>query len=205
MRWMDRLHNALVVERRARVLSAHIAPLIPEHAWLLDVGAGDARIASRLLQLRPDIQMTCVDVLVRPVTALPVLPYDGTRLPFRDFAFDCALLVDVVHHAEEPRALLKEAKRVASRCILLKDHLLQGLLARQTLRLMDEVGNVRHGVALRYNYWTPAEWRAALAALGLTATCWRIRLGIYPWPADLVFGRSLHFVARLERNEEGTP
>lgn len=204
MRWTDRLHNALVVERRERVLSGHIAPLIPRRSWLLDIGAGSARIAAWLTQLRQDIHITCIDVLVRPQTALPVLPFDGTRLPFRDSAFDCVLLVDVVHHAAEPQSLLREAARVASRCIVLKDHLLQGLLARQTLRWMDDVGNVRHGVDLRYNYWTPAEWRAVVADLGLNITYWQTTLGIYPWPADLLFGRSLHFVARLERNTEGT-
>ena len=57
-----------------------------------------------------------------------------------------------------PRQLLREAVRVARRGLLIKDHTLTGFLAGPTLRLMDRVGNQRHGVALPYNYWTQQQW-----------------------------------------------
>ena len=62
---------------------------------------------------------------------------------------------------------------------------------------MDWVGNARHGVALPYNYWSHRRWSETFHELGLTLTAMRQDLHIYRAPLDLVFGRSLHFVATL--------
>ena len=107
------------------------------------------------------------------------------------------MLVDVLHHADDPFGLLGEAARVARGCVLIKDHLRQGLLARQTLEFMDRMGNARFDVALPFNYWTPRQWNEAFDKLGLDVTSWQGRLGLYPWPLNLAFGRGLHFVAVL--------
>jgi hypothetical protein len=63
---------------------------------------------------------------------------------------------------------------------------------------MDWVGNARHGVALPYNYWPRSKWLDAFNDLDLRLNVWKEDLGLYPWPANLVFERSLHFVARLD-------
>jgi hypothetical protein len=81
--------------------------------------------------------------------------------------------------------------------VLLKDHLADGFLAHSTLRFMDDVGNARHGVPLPHTYWSRQEWEAAFARLGLRVEHFTTRLGLYPWPTSLLFGRKLHFVARL--------
>ena len=62
------------------------------------------------------------------------------------------MFCDVLHHAEEPVEIIREAVRVARHCVVIKDHLVQGLFARRTLRLMDFVGNAPHGIVLPYNY-----------------------------------------------------
>jgi hypothetical protein len=64
---------------------------------------------------------------------------------------------------------------------------------------MDRVGNARHGVALPYNYWRRAQWLQEFERAGLSPTLWKDSLHLYPWPASLLFDRSLHFVSRLER------
>lgn len=137
-----------------------------------------------------------IDVLVRETTHVPVEKYDGLTLPRGDGALDVAMLVDVLHHAEDPRRLLAEAARVA-RWVVIKDHLAEGWLAVPRLRLMDYVGNARHGVALRYDYWPRRGWDAAFAAAGLRVDAWNERLGLYPFPASWIFEKGLHFVARL--------
>jgi SAM-dependent methyltransferase len=200
MSLIAKAHGALVFDRRVRVLAGHLAPLLPQSASVLDVGCGDGSIARAILEQRGDLALSGVDVLVRPKTHTPVEPYDGKRLPRPDASIDAVMFVDVLHHTDDPAILLAEARRVARRCIVIKDHLRDGILAGPTLRLMDWVGNAPHGVALPYNYWPESRWRATLAALGLTATSWHTRLGLYPFPAGLAFDRGLHFVARLERN-----
>ncbi len=64
---------------------------------------------------------------------------------------------------------------------------------------MDWVGNAPHGVALPYNYWSERRWLEAFEAVELNVASWRSDLNIYPWALDLVLGRRLHFLARLEK------
>jgi hypothetical protein len=87
--------------------------------------------------------------------------------------------------------------RVARKAIVIKGHTLNGFMAGLTLRFLDWVGNARHAVALPYNYWPQQRWREAFATLGLTIGVWKKELRLYPRPANWVFGRSLHFIARL--------
>jgi SAM-dependent methyltransferase len=192
------VHERLVYGRRIRVLARHLAELLPAGAKVLDVGAGDGLLASRVRALRPDLDVQGVDVLVRAETHIPVERFDGTTLPYADDAFDAIMMVDVLHHATEQDRLLAEISRVASRCVVIKDHFVRGVLAEPTLKLMDWVGNARHGVSLPYAYWTPSRWSEAFERAGLRVLEQRDAVGLYPWPASLLFDRGLHFIARLE-------
>jgi SAM-dependent methyltransferase len=196
---LEHIHSGFVYDRRIRVLSGHLAELIPSQSRVLDVGAGDGLLAHTIRQRRTDIEMTGIDVLVRGHTHVPVEAFDGKCIPYEDASFDIVMFVDVLHHAEDPSQLLREAARVARRALLIKDHTLTGFLAGPTLRLMDRVGNQRHGVALPYNYWTRQQWLQNIDALCLKIGAWKSKLGLYTWPANFLFDRSLHFVARLDR------
>lgn len=196
---IERIHQGLVFSRRVRKLADHLAELLPPCAVVLDVGCGDGLIDRLILSKRPDVRIRGVDVLVRSRTHVPVEPFDGHTLPFADGEFDVVMFVDVLHHTTDPMVLLREASRVAGEAVVIKDHTADGLLAGPTLRFMDHVGNARHGVALPYNYWPEQRWRDAFRELGLSVAEWKKDLGLYPWPASWVFGRSLHFVARLQR------
>jgi SAM-dependent methyltransferase len=197
VRWTEEVHGAYVHGRRLRVLVNVIAPLLPQVARVLDIGAGDGQLARGLMRRRPDVTIEGIDTLVRPETAIRVHEYDGHVIPFGDGEFDAAILVDVIHHADDQPAVLREARRVVRDCVIVKDHLREGLLAQTTLRFMDAVGNRRYGVALPYQYLSRAEWRELFATVALTPDVERRHLGLYPWPASLLFERGLHFVARL--------
>jgi SAM-dependent methyltransferase len=201
MKAIVRFHSNYVHTRRVQRLCEFLSELIPKNATVLDVGCGDGWLADLIMQKRPDVQISGVDVLVRPTTKIPVRQFDGEKLPFANRSFDVVMFVDVLHHTENPRILLGEAVRTARRSILIKDHTRNGFLANETLRLMDWVGNAQHGVALPYNYWTLDEWRKAFDELNLKPRVWRRKLNLYPAPADWIFGRSLHFVSLLETNQ----
>ncbi len=198
MNWTERLHEGYVFGRRVKRLSGHLAELIPQNATVLDVGCGDGRLAAQISKSRPDLAMKGLDVLIRPQSQIPVKAFDGCVIPEPDKSIDVVMLVDVLHHAQDPEALLREACRVARRALVIKDHLRDGFLATETLRFMDRVGNARHGVSLPYNYWPRSQWLHIFKTLGLHIADWRDRLGLYPWPASWVFERSLHFAARLD-------
>ena len=199
-----RVHNALVHQRRVRVLARHLSELLPPNVFVLDVGSGDGLLASRVLAHRGDLKWTAIDTLVRPKTHLPVHLFKGDRLPFADKEFDFVFFVDVLHHTDDPMVWLREAVRVARTGIVIKDHLREGVCAGPTLRFMDWLGNAGWGVRLPYNYWDAAQWKRAWEQLSLQTEEERITLGLYPWWANWVFGRSLHFVARLRLRQSGT-
>jgi SAM-dependent methyltransferase len=198
MTLVGKLHTKMVFGRRVRVLSEMLAERVPAAARsLVDVGCGDGQIAHLVAEKHGNLQITGVDVLVRPTTWIPVQAFDGTTLPLADQSVDVAMFVDVLHHTIDPVVLLREARRVARQAIVIKDHCKNGLLAGPTLRLMDWVGNAHHGVVLPYNYWPEERWRGAFAELGLTIDAWTQKVPLYPWPASWLFQRRLHFVARL--------
>jgi SAM-dependent methyltransferase len=192
------MHSGVVFGRRVRVLAEHLAALLPEDGGrVLDVGCGDGSIARAVMDLRSDVEISGIDVLVRPETHIPVTEFDGRTIPHPHRSFDAVMFVDVLHHTDDATVLLAEAARVAP-TVVLKDHLADGHLAGPTLRLMDWVGNAHHGVALPYNYWPEARWRKAFDRVGLTVRTWRTDLGLYPPPASWAFGRRLHVACRLD-------
>jgi SAM-dependent methyltransferase len=176
--------------------------MTPPDSDVLDVGCGDGQIGVLMQAERPDLTVSGIDIAVRDDTHIPVRTFDGSSIPYEDRSVDVVMLVDVLHHAEEPRRLLGEAARVARRAIVLKDVTPLGPLSDATLRFMDWVGNARHGVPLPYGFWSQGEWRSAFAGLGLSVEETRRRLGLYPFPANLLFEKRMHFIVRLTASAE---
>jgi SAM-dependent methyltransferase len=197
MNFLASLHERYVHNRRTSILSEWCSRLMPRNASVLDVGSGDGRLARLVADKRRDISIHGIDVRARTDAVIDVEAFNGRSIPYGEHRFDVVMVVDVLHHTDDPMILLREAVRVAQQIVLIKDHLLQGALAYSTLRLMDWVANARHGVALPYNYWTRAQWHRAFDELGLTVSSWEWNLKLYPFPADLIFGRPLHFIAAL--------
>lgn len=197
---MKKVHNMLVFNRRVRVLSGELAKRLPQNVRVLDIGCGSGDMAAAIMAKRPDVTIDGVDVLVRPETAIKVEEYDGKTIPFGDGAYDIAMLVDVLHHTDDPSAVMAEASRVASQGVLIKDHYRDDPVAGAILRFMDWVGNATHGVRLPYNYLSRRQWSTIWQRLGLAPHQTGEDLGIYPMPFDLVFGHGLHFVTLLTKN-----
>jgi len=79
---------------------------------VIDIGCGDAVM---LWGGHPPDYVTCVDLDIYPHTHVQAA---AEALPFRDNAFDTALLLDVLEHVDDVEAALKEALRVARRAII---------------------------------------------------------------------------------------
>jgi SAM-dependent methyltransferase len=194
---LNRAHGALVFGRRVQILAAHLAKEIPMRAEVLDVGTGDGSIAKAIALHRPDIKIEGIDVLIRPYTHIPVHKFDGKHIPLSEKTVDVVSFVDVLHHTSNARILLREAARVSRRYIVIKDHLREGPFAKATLQAMDWIGNYGHDVVLPYNYLSEQEWYEHFRDTSLTPERWTESLGLYPFLFSLVFGRRLHFIARL--------
>lgn len=194
---LGRVHERAVFNRRVSVLGQALGAHVPPDAAILDVGTGDGQIAKLMAAEVPGAIAWGVDIMARPSAHVPVTLFDGRTLPFEDKSFDVVSFVDVLHHTDDPQVLLAEAGRVSRKAVILKDHLSQNALDHATLRLMDWVGNAPHGVVLPYNYGSIEDWERWFDATGLAVEAFSTDVALYPFPASLIFGRTLHFVARL--------
>lgn len=191
-------HERQIHRRRVRVIANWIGQQLPKGASVLDVGCGDGKLAAIVGQQRPDVSVRGIDVLVREETAIKVDGFDGATIPFDRDQFDVVMMVDVLHHTDAPGELLKEATRVASQLVVIKDHYLRGFAAYRTLRFMDHVSNARHGVEIPCNYLAPNRWSELFRQSDLRVRQCIEHLGLYPPPLSWIFERRLHFLAALE-------
>jgi len=198
MNLLEHLHGGYIQQKRLEGLVRHLKDVIPKNASVLDVGCGDGRLAALLREKRPDLVVEGIEVLKRDKAWIPVQQFNGRTIPYKSASRDVVMFIDVLHHTDDPVSLLREAARVARKSVVIKDHLNDGWFAESTLRFMDRIGNARYGVALPGNYWQQTQWEKAFRALALTPVEWREELGLYPRILDLWFGRTLHFVAKLE-------
>ncbi len=193
-------HRQAVSAPRASRITDTFVELAGQAESLLDVGAGDGAVAAEVARRIGAARVAGVDVLVRPVTQIEVTPYDGERLPFEDGAFEVVTISDVLHHCAKPRDVLRECLRVASRCVLIKDHFRFGPLSNAMLLALDMVGNVEAGVLVRGTYFSPAQWIEMVRDAGarMTALVWPMQ--IHSTPLRWITRDALQFAVRLEKN-----
>jgi glycosyltransferase involved in cell wall biosynthesis/SAM-dependent methyltransferase len=197
------LHERLVFRRRARKLAAGLGNLLPVKGRILDVGCGDGLIDSLMMKDSPGREIVGADVARRLQSHIPVISFDGEKLPFESKSFDAVMFIDVLHHARAPEVLLSEAARVSQGVVLIKDHICEGRWDYMVLRFMDWIGNAPHGVVLPYSYFGEKKWRGIFAGLGLEIEVWEKNLELYPRPWDRLFGGSKHFIAQLRKPSAG--
>ena len=190
-------HRAIHLPRVVRVTRA-LAAQIGAADSLLDIGCGDGTVAVGIGAAIGASRVAGVDVLVRPETAIPVTPYDGEHLPFADNAFEAVVISDVLHHCEHPARVLREALRVASRVVAIKDHFRFDRLSGAILLAMDQVGNAGPGVLVRGTYFTAGEWTALVHEAGgqITGLDWPLQIHDFPW--RLITQDRLQFVAKIQ-------
>ncbi|HEY7876767.1 MAG TPA: class I SAM-dependent methyltransferase, partial [Gemmatimonadaceae bacterium] len=201
-------HARLVHDRRVRTIAATLTRVMLLRDALrgdttraqvfLDVGCGDGRVAA-LVAAHTGRAVMGVDPLPRENAVISVAAFDGEHLPFPDDSVAYVTLSDVLHHADDPVALLREGLRVSRHGVILKDHLVRHRGDGLVLRAMDWAGNAPHGVRLVYRYWTEREWWEMAEGSGARVTHWERLRDLYAAPIDWVCGRHLHVVLVMER------
>jgi SAM-dependent methyltransferase len=159
LKYVMRALNDRVFPYRYVQLTERIAPLLDDVADVLDVGTGDGHLAHYLKEAS-GCHVTGLDVCLQPHSYIDVHHYDGRTFPFDDNAFDCVLMIDMLHHTEDIEQMLAEACRVARRFVLIKDHFWETRFDMVTLHVADYLGNIPYGVPLPYNYLRLEEWQS---------------------------------------------
>jgi SAM-dependent methyltransferase len=190
--------RAISTPRIGRVASA-LARQLGTARSLLDVGCGDGHVGRALAERVGAERVGGVDVLVQPAPAIDVTPYDGVRLPFEDGAFEVVVLSDVLHHSADPERLMREALRVASRVVAVKDHVRFGPVSAFVLLALDRVGNAEAGVEVRGRYLSLPEWVELVTRAGGRVTSLEWPLRIHAAPFRWFAPDALQFAARVER------
>lgn len=146
----------------------------PHERRILDVGCGQGLLTACYGSFL-DLQLVVgVDVATRfAEVAVPLVRYDGRRLPFADGAFDAATVVNVLHHVPRPYrvAFLEECRRVTN-CgpLLIKEHVVCGPLDTLRLHMLDIVGNVAYGGMLSATYMSRGDLDDLLGKVGYRRT-----------------------------------
>lgn len=193
------IHDKLIYSRRMKRLTEILLSFIRSDCEnILDLGCGDGKIDMYLMDQKENLNVRGIDVLVREQTYIPVTKYDGINIPRESNSVDTVMLIDVLHHTENPEMVMKEVTRVAEKNIIIKDHIKRGLISYIKLRMMDFVGNAHYHVSLPYNYLTKEEWDAVFKQNNLQVEKYDTDLHLYTGIFHYLFDRKLHFVVRLK-------
>ncbi|NOZ63521.1 MAG: class I SAM-dependent methyltransferase [Caldiserica bacterium] len=142
-----------------------LIPLLPKNVRLLDVGCGGGEVSYYLKNLAPSLEIVGLEVR-KPINCrIPLIVYDGKRIPFQDNAFDGILLIDVLHHAEDIPRLLKECKRVGKWVIVL-EHPYFSFLSYLLLSAGDILFNFAFASPTSLHFKKTKQWRELFSQEG---------------------------------------
>jgi len=109
-------------------------PFIEKDSKILDLGCGRGTITIAFKNYF-QAKVFGVDVKDQRIFNFPFEIIDGKNLPFPDNSFDAVMINYVLHHAEDPLQLLKEAKRISKNKIIIYEDLKEKGLAQLALWL----------------------------------------------------------------------
>jgi SAM-dependent methyltransferase len=202
-RLLIRFHQRASHNHRIGRLLEALAPRIPEGARILDLGCGDMKLLAGLAASRRLGRCVGADIwaprVAPPAGCEYTQIYPGRPLPWTGREFDVVLLIDTLHHADDPGHLLREAF-AAGATVLVKDHLEYGTWSRTLLRLMDYVGNYGYGVSVPRRYFTQRTFTDLVARTAPERRC-RMDIGLDLYRhlpvVRTVLSPKLHFIAEL--------
>jgi SAM-dependent methyltransferase len=176
----------------------YIARLLPRTGpcSVIDMGAGDGFLGSILEQYRPETSIVGVETHIRELRRpdFKMVKFDGLTAPFANETFDYALLCNVLHHANDQAALLREALRLARRGVIIKDHLAETRYQHSQLAVLDVLGNRRFGASTVGHYQSSEGWRSLFANAGARVVERLEGLSFRRGPLRAVFGNHLEIM-----------
>jgi len=142
------IHSLLAGEPRHATMEGQAETLPADNAGadrepclqMLDLGAGEGYVGEELQQ-RFNARVQLADVVNLNRTDLPLTCYDGRTLPFAENEFDVTLLYFVLHHAERPERVLREALRVSKRGVVVVESVIRSDWQHRVLHALDRVAN----------------------------------------------------------------
>ncbi len=125
---------------------------------MLDIGCGVGYALEVLTEEMGCIGYGC-DVVKPPVEIPRFARFDGSCLPYADDSVDVALLIFVLHHADDPGVLLREASRVARHAVIAVEDTPGTALEQQWGQMHVRSFAARHSIPWLGRVRREQEWR----------------------------------------------
>lgn len=150
----------------ARATLRHAVAYLSSGTRALDIGCGSGCVLDVLNQ-----ELSCTGFgldVVEPTSRVERFArFDGLHLPFRDNAFDVAFLIFVLHHADDPGELLREASRVARRAVIVVEDTPRSAAEARWGRWHVHSFAGRHNIPWHGRVRRDEEWRQVFQFSGL--------------------------------------
>ncbi len=164
----------LLMQYRARQKADLVAQYVPavDRPAILDLGAGEGYVGREVAR-RVMADAVLADIRDMNRTELPLVVYDGKRLPLSDDSFDAVLLIYVLHHASDPDHVISEARRVCRGRIIIVESIRVNTLQHRILSTLDRAANhIRSTGAMNARKEAPhfrtfASWKETFLSMGL--------------------------------------
>ena len=180
--------KAHVFEGELQALRGYASP-----PTVLDIGCGEGALATHLSRQHGfDLMLTDLNAGLTPAVDLPFRPCTPAHLPFQDNAFDAALLVFVLHHADNPEAVMQEALRVSTHRVFVLESVAYHPVQRYVLGAVDATVNaLRSGGSMApphpETYRSTEDWSAWMREQGACIIEARTVPGwLHPWAVLVV-------------------
>jgi SAM-dependent methyltransferase len=140
---------------QAEMLSDHIG----RGETVLDVGCESGHLCKYISEMH-GATATGIDVHDARTIPIDFRIFDGKSIPFADNAFDHVVLSFVLHHSNDPMALIKECRRVARRSVIAFEDLPETRFGRMLTSIHVWLFNVS------WRLQSAGDYRVALGWLG---------------------------------------
>jgi len=153
--------------KAAEKMCADCKDFIAKGSKILDLGCGSG-VIGKYFQDFFQAEVIGVDIEDKRVENIPFKIIDGVNLPFADNSFDTVLIAYVLHHASDPMSLLREAKRVTRKNIIIYEDLPEGFFGRILCGFHGITFNIfLQKKKQKHHFKKVEEWEEIFANLGL--------------------------------------
>lgn len=142
--------------------------IIGGQAFILDIGSGIGRLAEAMKLEMPEAKIYCTDIENYGRSDAPFVVSRGNALPFSKNSFDATIIFYVLHHVDDPEAILREAKRVSRGKVIVQEDAYTNLIEQYSYGKHIQNFKLKHALSTIEKVRTDQNWQELFNRSGLT-------------------------------------